>query len=40
MVQQMGGDDELAGYIVVSTSTLCVVTLFLWSFLFKTIGAF
>lgn len=40
MVQQMGGDDELAGYIVVSTSALCVVTLFLWSFLFKTIGAF
>lgn len=40
MVQQLGGDDELAGDIVVMTSALCVVTLFFWSFLFKTLGAF
>ncbi|MBQ1459582.1 MAG: AEC family transporter [Oscillospiraceae bacterium] len=40
MVQQLGGDDELAGDIVVITSALCVVTLFFWSFLFKTLGAF
>ena len=40
MVQQMGGDAELAGDIVVSTSALCCFTLFMWSFLFKTLGAF
>lgn len=40
MVQQLGGDDELAGDIVVITSALCVVTLFGWSLLFKTLGAF
>ena len=40
MVQQMGGDSELAGDIVVSTSALCVVTLFLWSWLFRSLGAF
>lgn len=40
MVQQLGGDDELAGDIVVVTSALCVVTLFGWSLLFKTLGAF
>lgn len=40
MVQQMGGDDELAGDIVVATSALCCFTLFMWSFLFKTLGAF
>lgn len=40
MVQQMGGDDELAGDIVVSTSALCCLTLFLWSLLFKSLGVF
>lgn len=40
MVQQMGGDDELAGDIVVSTSALCCLTLFLWSLLFKSLGIF
>ena len=40
MVQEMGGDSELAGDIVVVTSALCILTLFGWSFLFKTLGAF
>ncbi len=40
MVQQMGGDDELAGDIVVSTSALCCFTMFAWSLLFKTLGVF
>lgn len=31
MTQQMGGDAELAGDIVVSTSALCIVTMFAWS---------
>lgn len=40
MAQQMGGDARLAGNIVIITSALCSFTLFLWSFLFKTLGAF
>ena len=40
MVQQMGGDAELAGDIVVATSALCCFTMFMWSLLFKTLGAF
>ena len=40
MAQQMGGDAELAGDIVVSTSALCIVTMFAWSVLFKALGAF
>ena len=40
MVQQMGGDDELAGDIVVATSALCCFTMFGWSLLFKSLGAF
>lgn len=40
MAQQMGGDAEFAGDIVVSTSLLCSFTLFGWSFLFKTLGIF
>ena len=40
MVQQMGGDDELAGDIVVTTSALCCFTMFGWSMLFKFLGAF
>lgn len=40
MTQQMGGDAELAGDIVVSTSALCIVTMFAWSVLFKALGAF
>jgi len=38
MAQQMGGDAELAGDIVVATSALCSFTLFGWSLLFKTLG--
>lgn len=40
MVQQMGGDAELAGDIVVASSAMCCFTLFMWSLLFKTLGAF
>ena len=40
MTQQMGGDAELAGDLVVSTSALCIVTMFAWSVLFKALGAF
>lgn len=35
MAQQMGGDGELAGEIVVFTSGLAIVTIFLWIFLLK-----
>ncbi len=40
MAQQMGGDAELAGDAVVITSALCPFTLFAWSFLLKSLGAF
>ena len=40
MAQQMGGDAELAGDIVVSTSVFSAVTMFLWIFAFKTLGVF
>ena len=40
MAQQMGGDADLAGNIVVMTSLLCSVTLFLWSFVFLSLGIF
>lgn len=40
MAQQMGGDSELAGNIVVLTSLFCSVTIFCWSFLFKSLGFF
>ena len=39
MTQQMGGDAELAGDIVVSTSALCIVAMFAWSVLVKALGA-
>ena len=38
MAQQMEGDAALAGDIVVSTSALCSLTLFFWSFLFRQLG--
>ena len=38
MAQQMGGDDELAGQIVVFNTTLCIITVFLWIFTFKQLG--
>ena len=40
MAQQMGGDAELAGDIVVTTSAVSILTMFLWSFLFKSLGMF
>ena len=40
MAQQMGGDDELAGNIVVTTSALCPFTMFCWALLFNTLGVF
>ncbi|MBQ8525213.1 MAG: AEC family transporter [Clostridia bacterium] len=38
MAQQMDGDDELAGQIVVFGTSLCIITVFLWIFLFKQLG--
>lgn len=38
MAQQMGGDGELAGEIVVFTSGLAIVTIFLWIFFLKQLG--
>lgn len=40
MTQQMGGDSELAGNIVVLTNALCPFSMFLWAFLFKSLGMF
>lgn len=38
MAQQMGGDENLAGQLVVVTSALCVLTLFMWVYIFSSIG--
>ena len=40
MAQQMGGDAELAGDIVVTSSAVSILTMFLWVFLFKSLGMF
>lgn len=40
MAQQMGGDAELSGDIVVTTSAASILTMFLWIFLFKSLGMF
>ena len=40
MAQQMGGDAELAGDIVVTTSAVSILTMFLWIVLFKSLGVF
>ena len=40
MSQQMGGDAELAGGVVILTSVFSCLTLFGWCTLFKTLGAF
>jgi predicted permease len=40
MSQQMGGDADLAGDIVVMTSILSCFTLFFWCVLFRNLGAF
>ena len=39
MAEQMGGDSELAGNIVIVTSFLCSFTLYLWAVLFMSLGA-
>ena len=38
MVQQMGGNSDLAGELVVVTSALCCLTLFGWCMCFKLLG--
>lgn len=38
MAQQMGGDDKLAASIVVFTTALSILTIFLWIFVLKTLG--
>jgi predicted permease len=40
MAQQMGGEAELAGDIVVVTSAACSFTLFGWAYLFKCLGVY
>lgn len=40
MAQQMGGDSELAGNIVVATSVMCAFSLYLWCVIFMSLGAF
>lgn len=40
MAEQMGGDSELAGDIVVATSFLCSFTLYFWAVIFMSLGAF
>ena len=38
MAQQMGGDKTLAGQLVVLTSAFCILTLFIWIFVFGQFG--
>lgn len=38
MAEQMGGDAELAGDIVIVTSALCSLTIFVWIYLFMSLG--
>lgn len=38
MAQQMDGDAELAGQLVVFGSLFSILTIFLWTFLLKQIG--
>ena len=40
MAQQMGGDEELAGSIVVSTTAVSILTMFMWIYLFRSLGAY
>lgn len=40
MAEQMGGDAELAGDIVVLTSALCAFTMFMWALIFMNLGIF
>lgn len=38
MAQQMGGDENLAGQLVVVTSAFCILTLFVWVYVFSSMG--
>ncbi len=38
MAQQMGGDEKLASQVVVISSAACIVTLFVWIFIFGYLG--
>ena len=38
MAEQMGGDGELAGQLVVLTSAFSILTIFLWIFGLKQLG--
>ena len=38
MAKNMGGDGELAAQFVVFSSSVCILTLFIWIFVLKTIG--
>lgn len=38
MAQQMGADDELAGQLVMFGTVFCVITMFLWIFIIKSLG--
>lgn len=38
MAKEFGGDDALAGEIVVFTSALCILTLFVWIYAFSALG--
>ena len=40
MAQNMGGDGELAGELVVASTVVSVVTIFLWIYFLKSIGVF
>jgi len=40
MSQQMGGDEKLSAQTIVISSALCMVTLFLWIFVFGQMGLF
>ena len=40
MTQQMDGDEHLAAQVIVTSSALCLLTLFLWIFAFSSLGLF
>ena len=40
MAQNMGGDGELAGELVVASTVVSVVTIFLWIYFLKSIRVF
>ncbi len=40
MAQQMGGDEDIAANVVVFSSMLCIVTMFVWIYLLSALGLF